>query len=131
MAEKLDIDQELIYKDASGLLRATPYFEDYLFNLIEAVGGEGSTSSVDAFDLANLNQAIIGLPEKVNELKKYTENLEQQINIPYLIAKIESLRKEVENLQKIEPSKLMSKLSNQDKRIDDLEQYIASLRIKK
>lgn len=45
MAELLDSDQEIVEKDlATGGLKATEYFEDYLFRIIEGLGGEGSAN---------------------------------------------------------------------------------------
>lgn len=43
MAEFLDIAQPIIELDvATNEFKATPYFEDYLYSLVTAVGGEGS-----------------------------------------------------------------------------------------
>ncbi len=79
MADNLDTEQGLIYKDPeTGIYKATEYLEDAWFQLIEAVGGEGSTSSGnDAFDLANLHQMLLTMPSKISNLKKEVEEIEQ------------------------------------------------------
>lgn len=44
MAEKLDVDQPLMQQDpVTGEMKATPYFEDYLFQFVNDLGGEGAS----------------------------------------------------------------------------------------
>lgn len=44
MADKLDIDQALMEFDPQTKeMKATPYFEDYLFQFVNDLGGEGSS----------------------------------------------------------------------------------------
>lgn len=43
-AENLDTDQAIVEKDPhTGALKATAYFEDYLYKIVATLGGEGST----------------------------------------------------------------------------------------
>lgn len=55
MADLLELVLPII--DSEG--RATPYFEDYLFRIVESIGGEGSTSLDDLPLLASDIGAII------------------------------------------------------------------------
>ena len=77
MAEYLDKAIPIIEKDSeTGELKATPYFEDYLYQVIKGQGGEGSDL------ISELNAAAL-----------------QADKIPYLTGLILSLRKKVSHLE--------------------------------
>jgi len=55
MANYLDIALPIIEKDpATGEFKATPYFEDYLYQIVRATGGEGS-ETITEIEVASLN----------------------------------------------------------------------------
>lgn len=43
MADLLDSDMGVVFDAKGNELKVTPYFEDYLYNIISTLGGEGST----------------------------------------------------------------------------------------
>ena len=46
MPENLDTNLPIAYIEGEEI-KATPYFEDYLFNLVSGLGGEGTSTNVD------------------------------------------------------------------------------------
>jgi hypothetical protein len=77
MTERLDMDQEIAI-DATGKgVKATPYFEELIFQIIEDLGG-GDGNAVDD----NLNLAVVpsmAAAGQLNDLTKRIQNLEQMI----------------------------------------------------
>ncbi len=77
MADYLDIALPIIEKDPdTGEFKATPYFEDYLYQLVKATGGEGSETTTEVM--------IAGL---------------QADKVPYLSGLVLSLRKKIAHLE--------------------------------
>lgn len=111
MAENLDIDQPIVLVDPDTKeYKATPYFEDYLFQLVEDLGGEGSTSSAnDALDLSTMLLPLLGMPPKIDGNEKDIDDLEQ------VTAMVQPL------------FSLVPKVDCNEKNIEELEQLVASL----
>ena len=77
MADYLDIALPIIEKDPdTGELKATPYFEDYLYQLVQATGGEGAET------VTEVNEAAL-----------------QSAKVPYLYGLVLSLRKKIAHLE--------------------------------
>ena len=72
MADYLELVKEIVNKDG----RATPYFEDYLFQIIQALGGEGSDT---------ITTAVV--------------NAEESVRIPYIVGHINRLAKRISTLE--------------------------------
>ncbi len=70
MADFLDLAMPIVEKDDNGDLIATPYFEDYLFQIINSIGGEGSdiaatvesARKIDTLLVAVLDRVPLGFP---------------------------------------------------------------------
>jgi hypothetical protein len=90
--------------DDSGDYKATPYFEDYLFQLVNAMGGEGSEATPDSVQLSALHQQLIPLQGKASALEKGLANIEHP-----------------------DQSMLRAKSANQSAEIEALTQLISSL----
>jgi hypothetical protein len=77
MADYLDIALPITEKDPqTGEVKATPYFEDYLYQLVKATGGEGSetitevnTSALQADKVPYLMGLVLSLRKKVSHLE--------------------------------------------------------------
>jgi hypothetical protein len=77
MAEYLDIALPIVEKDPeTGEFKATQYFEDYLFQIVKATGGEGSeiitetnSSGLQADKVPYLTGLILSLRRKVSHLE--------------------------------------------------------------
>jgi len=77
MASYLDIAQPIIEIDKdTGEMKATPYFEDYLFQLVQSTGGEGSelistviNSGVQTDKVPYLMGLIYTLSRKISDLE--------------------------------------------------------------
>lgn len=78
MANYLDLALPIVEKDDNGEFKATPYFEDYLYQIIKATGGEGS-------------QAI----------SEITTSGLQSDKVPYLMGLVLALRKKVSHLESL------------------------------
>ena len=77
MADYLDIALPIIEKDPdTGEFKATPYFEDYLYQLVQATGGEGAET------VTEVNEAAL-----------------QSAKVPYLYGLVLSLRKKIAHLE--------------------------------
>jgi len=84
-ANYLDADQALVEQDpATGELKATTYFEDYLYQIISTIGGEGSTLvsdlesvSLEAGKLHYYTGLIKQIQKQISEIKSdsYSEIL--------------------------------------------------------
>lgn len=71
MADLLDVDQPIVEMDPKTReFKATAYFEDYLYKIIAALGGEGTTliNSTSAESSAILSAQIKGIQKKLNEI---------------------------------------------------------------
>ena len=159
MPKFLDIALDIGEKNPdTGGIKATNYFEDYLHEIIDAMGGEISESvvtdataslmlaalqaKVDSLekDIAEVSQLsqVIPLRAKVSDLENNIENLNQanQTVIP-LNSKVSQLESELSNLEQLQiehipviakVSKLEADNDNQDGLIDSLTGDIAYLR---
>lgn len=80
MTDFLDRDQALIEKDTdTGELKATAYFEDFLYQIVNASGGETSNPGQDAFDLTIFDVEIARLMSRFISLKNRVEHNERMI----------------------------------------------------
>ena len=83
LANRLELVFPIVEEKAAGLV-ATPYFEDYLFELIQSIGGEGS--SLDDVSISDALKSQIGLilqrleETDVGVLLAHITALEQRIN---------------------------------------------------
>ena len=76
MATYLDLEMPIVEKDPdTGHFKATPYFEDYLYQLVFGLGGEGAepvseiiSSSVQADKLPYIQGLISKLSRKVTDI---------------------------------------------------------------
>jgi len=77
MAEYLDIALPIVEKDPdTGEFKATPYFEDYLYQIVRATGGEGSetitevnSSALQADKVPYLTGLVLSLIKKIGHLE--------------------------------------------------------------
>ena len=72
MADYLDLVQPIV-NDKN---EATAYFEDYLFQIIQNLGGEGSSSIEDGLTTAEEAFGVTWLKGQVNQIAKRVEQLE-------------------------------------------------------
>ena len=100
MANFLDIALPIVEKNELGEFRATPYFEDYLFQIINSIGGEGAETSLDD---------SLSLLVAANQ------------------AKVSKLEKDLLNIDHPNQSMLTSKISAHDERLSNLEQLVSEL----
>ena len=77
MAEFLELVQPIVNEDN----RATPYFEDYLFQIIQGLGGEGSNTITTAIVNAEEAARIPYLVGRINRLAKRISTLESDLSI--------------------------------------------------
>ena len=106
MADNLDIGQPLVEPDPdTGELKATPYFEEYLFQIVQLQGGEGSTLPDNIDQLANLGSGWVSLLPRVTEVEKTT--IDNTQNIALILSEIGNLR---------------ALIGKQEQRIMDMEQ---------
>lgn len=133
MAENLDSDQPIGEVDPDTQeIKATPYFEDYLFQIIEALGGEGSTDAENATQLSALHESLRSSVAKIPELERKTDDLSQllvgNINLLPRIEEIKRSSEETEQLNAMllsEISLIKAQLTKLQSRFDDLEQLNA------
>ena len=106
MAENLDIDQPIVLIDpGTKEFKATPYFEDLLFGIVESIGGEGESEPTDSFDLVNMHQTLLSLPAKISALRSdFEASAQENKAIP-----------------------INSKLNKQKRAIADIEQLLTSV----
>lgn len=99
MADYLDADLELIAPDPdTGELKATPYFEDYLYNIIAALGGEGSSVVGDLIAVTFESDKFAYYSGLVKTLSKQVEEIQHTINSPILDAKVKLMQKRLDEL---------------------------------
>lgn len=86
MANYLDLAMPIVVKDDNGTFKATPYFEDYLFQIITSIGGEGAESIVDE----SSSLLIASLLSKVAKVEKELADFNQSASL--LLSQNASLR---------------------------------------
>jgi len=92
MAEYLDLAQPIIEIDnETKEFKATPYFEDYLFQIIQAIGGEGSTTINEIISSSLQSDKVPYLFGLVHTLSKKVSDLEAQLGTHVLEATVKQL----------------------------------------
>lgn len=127
MADKLDSDQTLVEPDeSSGSMKATPYFEDFLFQLVADIGGEGGDTPTDALNLFSVNRV---LPPRVNQIRRDLDELGQLVSSLNLNPKINNQQRIIASLEQVinTSNGLRGKVNGQQRRIEDLNQLVAEL----
>ena len=98
MADNLDIDQPIAEVDpVTKEIKATPYFETYLYNIVSTIGGEGSQviSELVATTIdGGKTEYIFGL---VKSIKRQLEDIDLS-ETNYLSGLVRSLKKQVEEI---------------------------------
>lgn len=96
--ENLDTNQTLTNENG----KATPYLEDFLFQIVEALGGEGSTDVITTIEDAlesgtagRLRSSIESVKNRVNDLEITTESPTD--------SRLLSLRNRIDDLEKTLP----------------------------
>jgi len=86
MSHRLDVDQAIVEKDGDQF-KATPYFEDFLSDIITALGGEGVVL-LDAFS-ETVNTSV--QREQSDQVKKRISEIEESVDSHLLEAKIKQI----------------------------------------
>ena len=139
MAEFLELVMPIVDENN----KATPYFEDYLFQIIQSVGGENSLNLDDVQALiksqssAKINKntgdikALINSIKPVNNTKinKNAKNIESLHSLisPTNNAKINNNTRSIESLRNLARPNNNAKISNQGKTINGLLQLVSQL----
>jgi len=110
----------------TGGIKATPYFEDYLHQIIEAVGGEGASDSPDSFDLANLHQTLLSIQPQIAGLVERVQQLEEAVNVSdrARLAKVET---DVQSMQNEPRLQLSAKLAQVERMVQELQGEMSAL----
>jgi len=127
VADFLDIALDIgEINQLTGGIKATPYFEDYLHQIIESVGGEGASDSPDSFDLANMHQTILAIAPKIEAIAVRVQQLEEMVGVSdrARLAKIET---EIQNMQNVQSAQITAKLAQTDKAIEELLGSLAAI----
>ena len=106
MANYLDLAMPIVEKDNNGDFKATTYFEDYLFQIISSIGGEGAESIVDE----STSLLITSLQSKVANLENDLANIEHP-DQSMSRSKIGNIEKELFNIEQL-LSSLNSRVGN-------------------
>jgi hypothetical protein len=122
MAINLDLSMPIVEKDDNGTFKATPYFEDYLFQIINSIGGEGAELDTSSSSL------IASLLSKITKLEKTVEDLSQLNPIP---ANLSGVHSRIDNLEQLAPASLRGELSKTNNRLDDFEQLLSTVFVNK
>lgn len=98
-AEYLDANQPIVEIDPlTKELKATPYFEDYLYNIVRTIGGEGSTLiSEIAATIIDSGKAEY-LFALFKSIKRQLEDLDHYDGA-YVLSLVKSLKKQVEEIE--------------------------------
>ena len=94
--------------------QATPYLEDYLYNLINVLGGEG------ADPLSDTPIEIFTLASKLAAEQAKIKQLERDSEIP-LLARLAALEKRVKEMERDDEISVLARMHQAEKRINDLE----------
>lgn len=136
MAENLDVSQSLIEVDKeTNEFKATPYFEEFLFQLVHSLGGENSSDTTDGFDLINLHQTLVSTPSKISQLKRQLKELEQLnenqalVSVPSKLSKLKSDTVENFDLANMHQTlvSMPPKISELRKDAEEVEQLLSSV----
>jgi len=103
MAEEIEfIDVDLAIGTTSGgqEVKATPYFEDYLYKIIQTFGGEGSTIINDTTNL--LSQENNLALSQIADLKKRVDGLTQLTEDDKWKAHVSEIYKQIDALEQLQ-----------------------------
>lgn len=93
MANILDLAVPIVEKNDNGEFVATSYFEDYLFEIIESLGGEGAES------IASESLLSIIAPLKANLAKLNSDEEDREGMLAGVLGELAFLRQTVNNLR--------------------------------
>ena len=100
MADNLDVDQAIAMVDEETKeIKATPYFEDYLFKIITTLGGEGSTIIEDLVTITIESDKIDYMFGLVKALRKQVDEINNTIDSPILDAKVKTMQTKLGELE--------------------------------
>jgi hypothetical protein len=99
-ADYLDADLAIAEVDPNTQeIKATPYFEDYLYKVIATLGGEGSTLIGDLFNTTIEADKLSYMFALVKSLKKQVDEINNTIDSPILDAKVKSMQVKLGELE--------------------------------
>lgn len=128
MADYLDVDLAIAEVDpVTKEIKATPYFEDYLYKIIETLGGEGGTVTGDSFDLSSYPPDLAAVSAQVNVLKSKIDNLEKSTEVSKLLSLINNITIRLNDLEHTEPVSLTAIFQ----RLDEFEKQFQPINLTK
>ena len=124
MAEFWDTNIPIAYRDPNTqVLKATPEFEDFLYQIVQEQGGESENLIEDAYDLAVAPPGFGSLHSKVLSLSKKVSDIEACVDRPSLEGVVKGIKRDIKDIQAqlTSPPDIKPLL----KRIADLEAQVA------
>jgi len=93
MANYLDLALPIVEKDPdTGEWKATPYFEDYLYELVKATGGEGAETITEVMTAGLQSDKVPYLMGLVLSLRKKVSHLESAFSTHIVEAAVKQLQ---------------------------------------
>jgi len=100
MADYLDADLAIAEIDpVTKEIKATPYFEDYLYKVIFTIGGEGSTIINELVNTVIAADKLDYLFALVKSLKNQVSEISNTIDSPILDAKVKTMQTKLSELE--------------------------------
>lgn len=98
-ADNLDTNMGLVTDSKGNELLATPYFENYLYNLVATMGGEGSTIISDIVNTVIAADKLDPLLSLVKSLKRQVDEINNTVDSPILDAKVKTMQTKLSELE--------------------------------
>jgi len=100
MADYLDTDLAIAEIDpVTKEIKATPYFEDYLYNIIQTIGGEGSTVIQDLLTVTIAADKLDYMFGLTKSLKKQVDEINNVIDSPIMDAKVKTIQAKLSEIE--------------------------------
>lgn len=101
MADYLDVNLAICEIDpVTNQIKATPYFEDYLYKIVSDLGGESSTLVKDIAAISLEADKFPYFFSLVRTLSRQVDEIDRTIDSPILNAKIKSIQSKLSELEK-------------------------------
>jgi len=128
-ASFLEIIQPIGHVDPiTGEIKASQYFENYLYEIVNQIGGDTEDTPGDAFDLAIYPPELASVTGSVKAIKKRLDDIEESLDFGIINSRLASLSNKISIIEdEQDNTSLLSSLAQLKRDVDDIKVSIPQI----